>query len=106
MLFVGSTDKKFSAYDFSVSCRAEFEKAQPLILAATPTEKLVDAVARLPTIELDLHFEYGDTPTDLAVASDLLMDLDEKRKTRRFAYCSQPKGHSVAGEGLSHHTAG
>ena len=91
MLFIGSTDKKFSAYDFSVSCRLEFENAQPPILAADSDEKFVEAVKNFPTIELDLHFEYGDTPADLTVASDLLMDLDEMQKRVALRIVFSPK---------------
>ena len=91
MLFIGSTDKKFSAYDFSVSCRLEFENAQPPILAAHSDEKFVEAVKNLPTIELDLHFEYGDTPADLTVASDLSTDLDEMQKRVALRIVFSPK---------------
>lgn len=73
LLFTGGDKKRFSIYDFSISCREQFASVERLIL-----EDKDDAAATkdLPSMALDLYFEYEDDGADLAVASDLLMDLD------------------------------
>jgi putative ATP-dependent endonuclease of OLD family len=73
LLFAAGGKKGFSAFDFSMSCREKFSAAEKLIL-----EEKDDAVATgdLPSMSVDLHFEYNDDGPDLAVAADLLMDID------------------------------
>lgn len=73
LLFAGGSKKTISIYDFSVVCRSSFEKAQMEMLAE---DGLTKAAASLPSIRLELHFTYSDDNADLAVAADLLMDLD------------------------------
>lgn len=87
LLFTKGAEKSFSLYDFSLACREDFEKAQALILAAENDEA---AICSLPVISMDLHFEYSEEPADLAVAADLLMDLDpaSKRVTLRMEYAA------------------
>jgi putative ATP-dependent endonuclease of the OLD family len=72
-LFVSRTGGRFSINDFSVICRAEFDKAEKTILD-NKTDKIPDL--KLPFMQIELHFDYEDNDTDLAVAADLLMDLD------------------------------
>lgn len=69
LLFVGNAEKNFSTYDFSVACRNDFDKAQQAMLAGENNPAM-------PVMAIDLHFEYNDKPEDLAVAADLLMDLN------------------------------
>lgn len=73
LLFVGNAEKDFSSFDFSLATRKDFETAQGEILAGTDEPVM-------PAMSIDLHFEYSDDPADLAVASDLLMDLDPAKK--------------------------
>lgn len=73
LLFAGGGKKSISVYDFSMACRSGLEKAQAEMLAE---DGAVKASASLPSIVLDLHFTYSDDGADLAVAADLLMDLD------------------------------
>ena len=53
------------------------------------------ATAHLPIMSMDLHFEYEDDSADLAVAADLLMDVnpDLRKVTLRIEY--------AAGEGFT-----
>jgi putative ATP-dependent endonuclease of OLD family len=75
LLFAGGTDKKFSIYDFSSACRNDFVNAQTLILENKDDQKIA---AALPVMSIDLHFKYDNDGADLAVAADLLMDLNPK----------------------------
>ncbi len=45
-----------------------------------PVPEDASAAVVLPSISLTLEFEYEDTPEDLVVASDLLMDLDADQR--------------------------
>lgn len=73
LLFIGNAEKEFSSYDFSLASRKDFETAQDAILAGNDEPAL-------PAMSIDLHFEYSDDPADLAVAADLLMDLNPATK--------------------------
>jgi putative ATP-dependent endonuclease of the OLD family len=81
LLFVAGGKKGFSAYDFSMLCREKFAAAEKLILEEKDD---AEATKDLPSMALDLYFEYGDDGADLAVASDLLMDLNEASNTVRL----------------------
>jgi len=72
-LFTKGTGKRFSIFDFSLACREAFDKVQQFLLG-TDVEPQEDTT--LPTISMALHFDYDDVAADLAVAGDLLMDLD------------------------------
>lgn len=74
LLFAGDTERKFSVYDFSVSTRKSFDSIQAKILNNDAVETYAN---EWPIISLDMHFAYEATAEDLAVASDLLMDLTE-----------------------------
>ena len=87
LLFTEGNGKDFLIYDLSVCCWAAF--------AATEKAMLVDAsgpeialIPPLPLMSMDLHFLYGIGDADLAVASDLLMDVDAEsfRVRLRIAY--------------------
>lgn len=74
LLFAGEGRKGFSVYDFSISCLGKLSAIEKHILE---NKDDVEATKDLPMMAIDLFFEYGDDEADLAVASDLLMDLDE-----------------------------
>lgn len=81
MLFTGGSKKGFSAYDFSISCREKIAAVEKLILEA---KNDAEATKDLPSMGLDLYFEYDDSGADLAVASDLLMELDDTSNVVRL----------------------
>lgn len=81
LLFVAGGKKGFSAYDFSMSCREKFSAVEKLILEEKDD---VAATEGLPSMSLDLVFQYSETGPDLAVASDLLMDIEKSLSTVRI----------------------
>jgi hypothetical protein len=75
MLFTEGDGKAFSIYDLSVSSWGCFGWIEKAMLEEAPE---VAAIPALPTMSMDLHFQYGNDDADLAVASDLLMDVDSE----------------------------
>lgn len=77
-MFIIRKDSSISIYDFNVTTINEFHKAQEYIMSNEINE---DFNFSLPYIYVQLHFEYGDDSGDLAVASNLLMDLEQELNT-------------------------
>jgi predicted ATP-dependent endonuclease of OLD family len=75
LLFLAASDKRFSIYDFSSASRRDFEEVQRIIIKGKNDDKIAPL---LPTMSMDLHFEYRVDNPDLAVASHFLMDLNPK----------------------------
>ncbi len=99
--FLDKTSKVFSFSDFSLGCRKEFDAFQHYTLYTPPlasAEEVVQSVSlrpSLPWMSLTLWFDYTDEGPDLAVAGDLLMDLDVEQSVVaieiRFAAIDEDK---------------
>lgn len=87
LLFTEGSGKDFSIYDLSVCCWASFAATEKAMLADASGPE-VALIPPLPSMSMDLHFLYGNDDADLAVASDLLMDVDAEsfRVRLRIAY--------------------
>lgn len=75
-----SRKKKVAIHDFSQKCRFFFRCIQNYIEVIEDREKCIEILRqRAPRIRMDLIFRYDENSTDLAVAADLLMNLDPKK---------------------------
>jgi len=75
----------FAVSDFSVHTYSSFVAFEAAALAnaddlAAPAPDL----PTLPSMRLEFHLRYDDTPEDLSVAEELLMDLDEGQSEVHF----------------------
>jgi hypothetical protein len=80
-LFVEGVAKAFSLSDFSIVSHSAFDAfgAWALSMGGVSAEdEAVGAMPALPSMATTLHFTYAETPEDLAVVGDLLMDLDDQ----------------------------
>lgn len=85
LAFLQRPIKQLSINDFSLGCRDAFKKFEEHVLAppaagGDTTAGLPPAappLPALPVLSLRLKFDYDDTGPDLAVAGELLMDLDD-----------------------------
>lgn len=89
LTFLQRPIKQLSINDFSLGCRDMFKKFEQhvLIPPAVGAPAGADAAAgplpeppplpALPAISLRLKFDYDDTGPDLAIAGELLMDLED-----------------------------
>jgi len=79
-LFLGPASearRKFSIHDFSQARRAAFSFIETRLSAADNDDARFAILKRYaPRIRMDLLFSYGEDAADLAVATELLMDLD------------------------------
>lgn len=117
-LFTKERWKELSINDFSIASRADFFTVETAFLA----DPSVGQNSQIPpSISLTLHFIYSDDGDDLAVATDLLMDLNlDSREVAlriefapkdldalRTAYRNQREGseslHSFLGRTLHEH---
>lgn len=67
------TNKHLELEDFSLESMSDFEKAYVVCKSKKPREHIREI---LPTIELDLEFEYDKGLADLGAASYFVVDLD------------------------------
>ncbi|MES2415209.1 MAG: AAA family ATPase [Pseudomonadota bacterium] len=91
LTFLQRPIKQLSINDFSLGCRDAFKKFEEHVLAPPVAVAAGDAEAgpppaaaplpSLPVLSLRLKFDYDDTGPDLAVAGELLMDLDDAATT-------------------------
>lgn len=72
--FLGDAGGPFRLEDFSAAVRGKFVKAKALRDAGGSAPE--EVLATLPTISLELSFEYGNTPADLGPLSPFIIDLD------------------------------
>ena len=81
-LFLGysyETKRKLSIHDLSQARRHDFRFIQERIEKIDEEEECLVQVRRFaPRIRMDLVFSYDENTPDLAVATELLMDLDPK----------------------------
>lgn len=90
LTFLQRPIKQLSINDFSLGCRDAFKKFEQHVLtppaAAAPAGGEAAAAApppvapplpALPVMSLRLKFDYDDTGPDLAIAGELLMDLED-----------------------------
>lgn len=86
LAFLQRPIKQLSINDFSLACRDVFKTFEEYVLApaaaappagAGAAEDLPPAAPPLPEMSLRLKFVYDDTGPDLAIAGELLMDLDD-----------------------------
>lgn len=77
LLFTEGNGKDFSIYDLSVCCTACFPATEKVMLKDTPGSDAT-LIPPLSSMSMDLHFLYGNDDADLAVAADLLMDVDSE----------------------------
>lgn len=76
-IFVTKSQRSISIHDFNVDSIKEFEKTEKSILEKEDPD-LDGSIYEFPLIYIELYFDYENSSTDIAVASDLLMDLDPK----------------------------
>jgi len=74
--FLSGATKSFAIGDFSVRTHGAFNAFEAAALAQAAANNPA-ALPSLPSIQMEMHFEYQDTPEDLNVADTLLMDLNE-----------------------------
>lgn len=86
LAFLQWPQRQLSLNDFSLGCRNAFAKFEQQVLAqpapamgAAADGPALDkqALPELPVLSLRLTFDYDDTGPDLAVAGELLMDLED-----------------------------
>lgn len=89
LTFLQRPIKQLSINDFSLGCRDTFKKFEEHVLAPPAVNAPPGAEApatsppeppplpALPAISLRLKFDYDDTGPDLAIAGELLMDLED-----------------------------
>ena len=80
-LFLGASGdpsrRKVSIYDFSQRRMHDFRFIQECIEKTADEEECIQRVRRFaPRIRMDIVFSYDENTPDLAVATELLMDLD------------------------------
>lgn len=88
LAFLQRPIKQLSINDFSLGCRDAFKKFETHVLFPPAAAAAGEAPAAeppplpaLPVLSLQLKFEYDDAGPDLAVAGELLMDLEEASTT-------------------------
>jgi putative ATP-dependent endonuclease of OLD family len=87
LIFLDKTSKAFSLSDFSLNCRSQFDAFQAHLLAPAPVAGADGVIPEqpvrppLPYMSLVLQFDYTEDGADLAVAGELLMDLDVDQST-------------------------
>lgn len=104
LAFLQRPPRQLSLNDFSLGCRKAFSKFEQHILAAhalavgTETAGIdpqPTLLPKLPVLSLRLKFDYDDAGPDLAVAGEVLMDLDDDISSvtieTRFASASPEK---------------
>jgi hypothetical protein len=85
LVFIQRPIKQLSINDFSLGCRDTFKRFEQHVLTppamaapaggeAAPAPPLLPP---LPALSLRLKFDYDDTGPDLAIAGELLMDLED-----------------------------
>lgn len=82
-LFLGTSrdpsKRRFSVHDFSLTRMRDFHFIQERIEKIDDENKCIQHLRRFaPRIRMDLVFNYDEHTPDLAVATELLMDLDPK----------------------------
>ncbi|CAJ2863797.1 ATP-dependent OLD family endonuclease [Burkholderia pseudomallei] len=86
LAFLQRPSRQLSLNDFSLGCRNAFAKFEQHVLAphapaaGAPAAGLApnpSTFPELPVLSLRLKFDYDDTGPDLAVAGELLMDLED-----------------------------
>ena len=93
LTFLQRPIKHLSINDFSLGCRDAFKKFEQHVLtppaasappggdaAVAAPPPVAPPLPDLPILSLRLKFDYDDTGPDLAIAGELLMDLEEKEK--------------------------
>jgi predicted ATP-dependent endonuclease of OLD family len=86
--FLSGTVKSFAISDFSVRAHGAFDAFEAAALGKVIADD--SALPPLPSMLMELHLRYDDTPADLNVADSLLMDLDETSSEVRFRIKLQP----------------
>ncbi|WP_295531938.1 ATP-dependent endonuclease [uncultured Pseudacidovorax sp.] len=88
LAFLQRPIKQLSINDFSLGCRDAFKKFETHVLTPPAAAAADEAPAAeppplpaLPVLSLQLKFDYDDTGPDLALAGELLMDLDDASTT-------------------------
>lgn len=81
LLFTRGHWKELTISDFSIASRAAFDLSQVSFLAQQAEGQPIPTLTPPPSIALTMHFTYSDDNDDLAVATDLLMDLNLDSKT-------------------------
>lgn len=88
LAFLQRPIKQLSINDFSLGCRDAFKKFETHVLTPPAAAAAGGAPAveppplpALPVLSLQLKFDYDDTGPDLALAGELLMDLDDASTT-------------------------
>lgn len=84
LAFLQRPIKQLSINDFSLGCRDAFKKFETRVLTPPAAAGAGEAPAAeppplpaLPVLSLQLKFDYDDTGPDLALAGELLMDLED-----------------------------
>lgn len=88
LAFLQRPIKQLSINDFSLGCRDAFKKFETHVLTPPAAAAEGEASAAeppplpaLPVLSLQLKFDYDDTGPDLALAGELLMDLEDASTT-------------------------
>ena len=87
LAFLQRPIKQLSINDFSLGCRDAFKKFEthvltpPAAAAAGAPATEPPPLPALPVLSLQLKFDYDDTGPDLALAGELLMDLEDASTT-------------------------
>nr|WP_145549872.1 ATP-dependent endonuclease [Variovorax boronicumulans] len=85
LAFLQRPIKQLSINDFSLGCRDAFVKFETHVLTAAAAGEAPAAepppLPALPVLSLQLKFDYDDTGPDLALAGELLMDLEDASTT-------------------------
>ena len=76
LIFTRERWKELTISDFSIASGPAFEATEASYLAVVPEGQAPTAPPPPPSISLTLHFLYSKSDDDLAVATDLLMDLN------------------------------
>jgi putative ATP-dependent endonuclease of the OLD family len=86
LVFLQGQPRQLTLNDFSLGCRDEFARFEQHVLAPPSpavgvapgaADPVPPALPALPVMFLRVRFEYEDTGPDLALAGELLMDLDD-----------------------------
>jgi hypothetical protein len=85
--FLSGTAKSFAISDFSARTHVAFNAFG---MAAVGIASAGSSLPVLPSLSMELRFQYDDTPDDLNVADLLLMDLDETSSDVRLRIELQP----------------
>ena len=88
LAFLQRPIKQLSINDFSLGCRDAFKKFETHVLTPPAAAAAGETPAAeppplpaLPVLSLQLKFDYDDTGPDLALAGELLMDLEDASTT-------------------------